>query len=116
ERCVAGDVVPGRALGQAAPEDHVLDVGGVDARALDRVPQHVGGHGDAMGQVERAAASPGDGGAAVTHNGNWFHWTSWIGRAANRRRTCVTTASPRPRPSAFTERKAYGRVVVSIRE
>ena len=73
ERGVARDVVAGRALGQAAAEDDVFDLGRIDAGALDDVSQDVRGQRNAMGLVERAAAGLGDPGAAITNDGNVPH-------------------------------------------
>ena len=56
ERGVARDVVPGGALGQAAADDDVLDLRRRRCRArVTACAEHVRGHRDAVGLVERAA-------------------------------------------------------------
>ena len=71
-------MLTGRALGQSAAEDDVFHLRRVDARTLDRLPQHVRGHGNAMGLVERAAAGLGDPGAAIGDDCHVLHRMSLL--------------------------------------
>src|SRR5437899_1221999 len=48
---VARDVVAGGALRQAATDDDIFDLAGLDAGALDRLTEHVRRQGDAVGLV-----------------------------------------------------------------
>ena len=63
QRGLAADVLAGRAFGHGAPHDHVLDLGGIQPRALDGVADHMAGEGRAVGVVEGAAVGLADGDA-----------------------------------------------------
>src|SRR5206468_78800 len=59
----------GRALGQGAAHDHVLDLGGIDLRPLDGGLDDVAAEGAAVGQVEGAAPGLGEAGAGGGDDG-----------------------------------------------
>ena len=63
----------GRALGQAAANNHIFDLRWVDPRTLDGVSQDMRSHGYAMRVVEGAAHGLGDPGAAIANDGNILH-------------------------------------------
>src|SRR5207245_6238258 len=73
ERGVARDVVTGGTLREAATDDDIFDLGGIDAGALHRTTQHVRRHRDAVGPVERAPPGPGDARPTVGDDGDVLH-------------------------------------------
>src|SRR5207247_9962316 len=73
ERGIARDVVAGGTLREAATDDDIFDLGGIDADAFHRMTQHVRGHRDAVGLVERAPRGARDAGPTVGDDGDVFH-------------------------------------------
>src|SRR5437867_4149637 len=69
----ARDVVAGGTLREAASDDDIFDLGGIDAGALDRMTQHVRRDRDAVGLVERASRGARGAGPTVGDDGDVFH-------------------------------------------
>ena len=65
---LTSDVPAGRAFGVGAAHEHVIDLSGVDARALDRVLNGVAAERRAVGHVESALPALGQGGAGGTYD------------------------------------------------
>src|SRR5262249_55324173 len=73
ERRIACDVVAGGALREPAAHDHVLDLRGIDAGALDRMPHHVRRHRDAVSLIESAPSGTRDARPAIRHDRDVLH-------------------------------------------
>ena len=73
DRRLAGDVAAGGALRQRAAENDVLDLGRLDARALDRAADDMAAEVGAVGHVEGAAIGFADRGAGGGNNDGVGH-------------------------------------------
>ena len=82
DRRLARDVVAGRAFRQRAADEHVLDLAGLDAGALDGVLDHVAGKRRAVGVVEGAAIGLADRRAGGRDDDGVGHGRLLPGRAA----------------------------------
>ncbi len=71
EEAVHVEVEPDEA--DAAADDDVFNLGGIDAGALDGMTQHVRRHRDAVGLVERTPRGARDAGPTVGDDGDVFH-------------------------------------------
>ncbi len=76
KRGVAGDVVAGRAFGEAASQHDILHFANLCARPLHGLTQNMRRHGNAVRLVERATDSLGNSGAAVGNDGDIAHENS----------------------------------------
>ena len=86
---LAGDVCSGRTLLQGRPHDHVLDLGRIDAGALDRVFDGMGAQLLGLGVVEGPAIGPAYRGAGGGDDDGFAHGGSFpVSFAALEARPC----------------------------
>jgi hypothetical protein len=73
ERRGAGDVVARGPFGQATAHEHILHLAPLDAGALYNGLEHMAGHRDPMGEVQRPARGFGDPRPAIADHCNVTH-------------------------------------------